>query len=713
MEETKDFEISVELREYWRLLLKRKWTIFLFMGACVILVTLYTLKQPKIYRAKTLVLIDRETPSVLSRVKEVVKLGETGFWGQLQYLNTQMKIIKSRHIAGKVVDYLNLEDSPDFSGPDPIGTLLGMIDVKLIKDSRLVEIDVENKKPEMAQKLANAVAEEYRKANLERKTKATDDATKWLAVQLDNMLVKLKESEIALYKFKQEHNIVTTSLEDKVTMISRKLDAVSEELTKAESKRRVLEIRYEQLRNLAESKNIQTLAQVLTSPLIEKLRETEAELSKEREGLLKRYKEKHPAVQEVDAKLETVREKILKEVQDVILSVQSDLEAAKETEKKIRQTLQKTKNEALTLSKYEIDYGRLKREADNYQRLYKLLLQRQKESDLTRLLHVNNISIIDKAELPKNPVKPRVGLNILLAFIIGLLGGVGLAFLMEHLDNTLKSQEDVENVVGLPFLGLVPSIKNVNKGNKHLPGKVDLYVHEHPKSSMAECARTIRTSLLFTTQGKSPLKLLVTSAGPQEGKTLIATTLSVTMAQAGNDTVLIDTDMRRPRVHKIFEMETGSKGLSAALVGECSLDEAIMKTPVSNLDIIPCGPIPPNPAELIGSEAFRELVRKLEGRYQRLVFDSPPVVAVTDAMVLSDVVDGVVLVLKSGRTTRELAKQAKKQLDDVDAKLLGCVMNDVDLDSRDYGYYHYYYYHKYGYYYGDKSGEKADTGTEA
>jgi len=713
MEEANALESSIDLREYLRILLKRKWTIVLVFVLVVAAVTVVTLRQPKIYSAKTVVLIDRETPSVLGQVKEVVSLGERGYWGQLQYLNTQKKVIRSRHIARKVVEALNLETDPDFSGPDPAGSLIGLLDVQEVKDSRLIEILVEHQKPEKAQKLANTVARAYIEANLERKVQATESATEWLAKQLDKMKQKVTDSEMDLYEFKQKHNVVTTSIEDKATMISKKLDAVSEELTGAEAKRRALEVRHEQLDSLSAAGNVPALVQALKSPLLDKLRENEAELEKERKKLLEKYKERWPAVQEIDAQLKQVRTSLLREIQDILLSVRSDLDAARENETRIRRSLQGTKGEALGLSKHEIEYSRLKREADNYQRLYKILLQRHKESDLTKLLHSNNIAVLDRAELPRAPIKPRVHLNILLACVIGLLGGIGLAFFLEFLDNTVKTQDDVERVVGLPFLGLLPTAREGERaGKKGLAPKVDLYAHEHPKSSMAECARSIRTNVLFTTGGKASLKLLVTSAGPQEGKTTTASTLATTMASSGSRTLLIDTDMRRPRVHKVFGMEA-EQGLSTVIVGETDLDQAIQASAVPSLDVLPCGPVPPNPAELLGSPRFLEIVEALAQRYDRLVFDSPPVVAVTDSMVLAGQVDGVVLVLKSGRTTRELAKQAKKQLDDVGAKLLGCVMNDVDLDAREYGYYHYYYYHKYGYYYGERDKSEAKSEAEA
>ena len=327
--------------------------------------------------------------------------------------------------------------------------------------------------------------------------------------------------------------------------------------------------------------------------------------------------------------------------------------------------------------------------------------------------------MLDAATEPSVPVRPRVKLNLALAIVIGLLGGIGLAFLLEALDTSVKTQEDVEKGLGVAFLGIIPTFtpggvsRSRRRRKRHrrqggpeiLAGShPDLFCHENPKSSAAECCRSIRTNILFMSPDHPPRRLLVTRARPQEGKTTVAISLAITMAQSGARVVIVDSDMRRPRVHTAFGMDN-DEGLSTAVLGTRKVEELVRPTQVPGLDLLPCGPIPPNPAELIHTERFREVVAQLERLYDRVVFDSPPVIAVTDPVVLSRYVDGVVMVLKSLVTNRRAAKFAVKQLRDVGGNILGAVLNDLDLENREYGYYHYYYYRKYGYYYGSREEE--------
>jgi capsular exopolysaccharide synthesis family protein len=286
------------------------------------------------------------------------------------------------------------------------------------------------------------------------------------------------------------------------------------------------------------------------------------------------------------------------------------------------------------------------------------------------------------------------------------LGGLGLAFVIEKLDSTFKGQEDVERVLGLAFLGIVPSITDAalpsNPPEKASIAR-DLFVHTHPKSSVAECCRSIRTNLLFMSPDHPLRRILVTSAGPQDGKTTTAVSLGIAMAQSGNRVLLIDSDMRRPRLHRAFGV-ANELGLSTAVVGEAKIDDCIKRTEVPNLFVLPCGPVPPNPAEMLHADRFHEIIDALASKYDRLIFDSPPLGAVADAAVLSTHVDGTLIVLKAGKTTFEVARRAVATLQSVKAPLAGAILNDLDLESREYGYYYYYYHHGY---YGEEQSNKA------
>jgi capsular exopolysaccharide synthesis family protein len=293
----------------------------------------------------------------------------------------------------------------------------------------------------------------------------------------------------------------------------------------------------------------------------------------------------------------------------------------------------------------------------------------------------------------------------LLAVILGLLGGIGLAFAAEQLDTSITTQEQVEEQLGLTFLGIIPSVARNDDGSAQ-----DLIVHTQPKSAAAECLRAVRTNLLFMSPEKPLRMLLVTSSGPQEGKTTTATSLAVTMAGSGNRVLLVDADMRRPRVHRIFGAPN-SAGLSSLILGDGTLDAAVLATEIPGLQILPCGPVPPNPAELLHTEAFRKVLAEMALRFDRVIIDSPPIGVVADAAVIGAHVDGTVVVLKAGRTSRDVARQAVRQLKDVNAPIFGAVLNDLDLSTQKYGQYGYYY--RYGYYYSDKGTEKKPKSIEA
>jgi len=343
---------------------------------------------------------------------------------------------------------------------------------------------------------------------------------------------------------------------------------------------------------------------------------------------------------------------------------------------------------------------------------------RERETSLAGHLKTNNVRLLDAALVPTAAISPNVGGAAGIALALGLVLGFGLAFLLEMLDSTVKSQEDVEKVAGLAFLGLVPSIPADGAAPEVSPppalvdvirsGSKDLYVLTHPKSAVAECCRAIRTNLLFMSPDKLAKRLLVTSSGPQEGKSTTAINLAISMAQSGLRVVLVDTDMRRPRLHKAFEIPATSDGVSRAIVGEVELGAVIRETGVQNLWLLPCGALPPNPAELLHADRFHALVEDLASRFDRVIFDSPPLGVVTDAAILSRLTDGTILVAKAGRTSKESLRRTEHQLMASGINLLGCILNDLDLSKQGgYG----YYYSRYGYEYGDGDDEAANRAT--
>ncbi|MBL4818781.1 MAG: polysaccharide biosynthesis tyrosine autokinase, partial [Deltaproteobacteria bacterium] len=369
------------------------------------------------------------------------------------------------------------------------------------------------------------------------------------------------------------------------------------------------------------------------------------------------------------------------------------------------------------LNKLGLDYGRLKREVDTNANLYDLVANRLKEIGLIGMLQVNNVSMLDAARVPVAPYKPDWKTNMLASLFFAVFLSLGLALLLEILDQTFKDQEEVESFLGLPFLGIMPAISPESKLPKNptkkelmaLARKKDLYSETHSKSTLSECARAIRTNLLFMTPDKPFRSLLVSSSLAGEGKTTLAVNLAVTMAQAGSRVILVDADLRRPRIHKSFQVEN-EIGLSNLIVNSSDMNEAIVHSSIDNLDLLPCGPVPPNPAELLHTSGFKQTLEELYKRYDKIIFDSPPVSAVTDPVVLGTSVDGVLMVIKTGTTHRNAVKRSVRALQDAHARILGVVLNDSEASKTQYGYSYARYYWYGNYYYGGQYGEKSAEG---
>jgi succinoglycan biosynthesis transport protein ExoP len=394
----------------------------------------------------------------------------------------------------------------------------------------------------------------------------------------------------------------------------------------------------------------------------------------------------------IEAELKTLQKRKAQEVNRVINSLKNDYRVTLAKEKSLKTALAKQKKESLDLNQKAVQYGVLKRETESARNMYEVLIKRFKETTLTEDMRAGNIRVIDRAEVPEHQVKPRKKLNILLAIIVGFVTGIGLAFFFESLDNTIKIPEDVKQHLKIPYLGPVPLFASEKEGNPGDAMRPDLVAFHLPKSTASESFRGIRTSILLSSAESEPQIILVSSAGPREGKTITAANIAVTMAQSGSKVIILDCDMRRPKIHKLFGIPR-EHGISNLLASSSDVEGAIVRTRIPNLDVMPCGPIPPNPSEILGSKRMVNLLDTLRKRYTRIIIDSPPSTAVTDAVVLSKSVDGVILVIRAGETIRQMAKNGVAQFAAVGAPLIGAILNAVDLGRDSYYYYQYYYYY--------------------
>ncbi len=663
-----------------------------------------TIRMPKTYEATCSLVIESTAPQVLEGVKEVIEMAAA----TREFYTTQYRIIRSHEVAQQVIDRLGLaSDASYFGSVDPskpanrdfmVEQLLKKVKVLGVRESHIANIQVSDVDPERATRIANAFADTYIEQNLDFKLEGARSAGTWLGEQTVDLRKKLESSEMELYKFRKERNLLDVGLDDKMGMTRQNLQSLNSKITDVKAKR----IELESIRKLilAAKNNIkeqESLPEIRDNPVVQKLRENYLDLLKTKADLESRYGERHPKIETVEHELAATQHDYATELDNVLRAFDKRYQALVETEDSLLKWMAHEKQQALELAKLETEYRPLARDAENDAKVYSQINQRQKEINLTGMLKANNVRILDRATPPRTPVFPLLRVNLPVGAVAGLIFGLLLAFTIEALDNTIKSPEAAEEMVGAPLLGVVPML---SQSRQHLPTDAperDLAVFKDPSSLAAEACRSIRTNMLFIAAQKEFSLFSVTSPGPQDGKTTVAINLAVTMAQAGGKILLIDTDMRRPRIHRSFGLKS-DKGISSVIAGDTPLKDAISKSEVPSLDVLPCGPMPPNPAELLHTERFRQILAECRSSYDRVILDSPPIGPVTDPAIIGGVTDGVVLVLRAGHTTREATQFARRQLGDAGARILGLVINQTDRKGGRYGY-GYSYYSQYGRYY--------------
>jgi capsular exopolysaccharide synthesis family protein len=478
-------------------------------------------------------------------------------------------------------------------------------------------------------------------------------------------------------------------LQDKVALTPEKLSELNTQLVRAETRRKELESLYSAVTKLPGSmRDAEMIPAIASDPTIQSLRNQILKAEQNTEELSKKFGKKHPAMIKAEEELKVLQQKRDQEIRRVIGSIKTEYELAKSNESSLQRMFSGTKAEALDLNEKFIQYGVLSREVDTNRQLYDALIKRMKEQSVTEEIQTVNVWVVEKAEKPASPVKPRKSLNILLGIIVGLFGGIGLAFFIEYLDNTIKSPEDVETRLGLPVLGVVPLLESKDEN-------IEEIILKEPQSIYAESYKTIRTAILLSSATRPPQNIQVTSMGPDEGKTVTSVNLAITIARSGYSVLLVDSDLRKPRIHTIFRLNNLS-GLSTYLAGATTDIETVFKQPLTNLTVIPSGPIPPNPSELLGSNRTNELISLLNERFDLIIWDSPPLMSVTDSLILSRILDGTIIVTKAGKTTYEIVDRGLKLMkgrreNDIETRILGIVISGLDLKKSDQDYYQNYY----------------------
>lgn len=705
---------DISLAAYWNVLRKRRWTIATATMVLTTLAVIASYRMTPIYRATARVEVEADTPLIQS-LSELYQKAEADD----AFLQTQIQVLKSDNLGWRTIQELRLAENPAFArqsltpATDPERRKLGLIDafrgrvnVQLVPRTRMLLVGFESSDPRLAADVASALVNNYVDYNFREKYDATRQASGWMEQQLDELKAKVEKSQQALVEYERQNQIVNTG--EKQNVLEQMLSDVSRDLTSAESERIQKESLYRQV--LANRAQVAALAH---SELLQKLEEKAADLRGQYTEVTAQYGPKFPRALRLEQQLGEYQSQIAREQNRVIERVRNDYNAAVGREGLAAQAFARQKEELGRLSQLLVQHNILQREFESNQQLYQSLLQRLKDATVSAGLRSTNIHVVDSALPPATPVRPRKPLNIALGFLGGLVLGVMCAFAQEGLDRSIHSADQIESLLLAPALAVIPldrSSRPATRGflsrlhSRRPPrrrGEVAMTVVHRPKSVLAESYRALRTAVLLSSAPAAPKTVLVTSAHMGEGKSVTALNLAQAMAQRKGPVLIMDCDLRKGSVARALELDA-DKGLSTVLSGADTLDGALQQCPEQpNLWVLPCGPVPPNPAELLGSDSMAELWKQLSSRYQHIIIDSPPVLLVTDATILSNLADGVILVAESGKTPRAALLRTRRILDDAGARILGVALNK--LDQRHGGYYDYGYY-RYGYrHYGEYS----------
>ena len=711
------------LLDYFIVLRKHQWLILTFLLTVVTVVTIASFKMKPVFQAAARVEVDKESQNTLpfqdeNSYDEYVDMDN--------YLETQAKILQSETLAFQTIKSLDLGKYPEFGGapgalpfgqggagarrPAILGAFLGRLSVKRVPNSRLIEVGFEAQDPQLAAQVVNAHLQNYIEQNFRSKYDATTQASNWLSAELEELRIKVEKSEDARVAYERENQI--WQIDEKQDITTQKLGDLSKAVTDAQTALAEKEALY----RMATSGNVDALPAVRDNLVIQDLLKRKSDLDEQYAEATNQYGPNYPKVQRLADQQKEVEGDLEKARKTMADGIEEDYNTARRHVEILQAALDKQKADANDLAEKLVQYHILQHDAESNKQLYDGLLQKLKEAGISAGLRSSNIRVVDPALAPTSPSRPQKARNILLAFLVGLVGGVGLAIFREYLDNTVKSPDDIESLTGLPSLAVVPSLPGLNGHHSRLSWgsrgglpqaasgpRVELLSYVQPKSQISEAFRALRTSLLLSQAEHPPQVILVTSALPREGKTTAAVNLGVTLAQLGDRTLLLDSDLRKPGIRRALNLTIGKEtGLSSYLAGVCTLDDVITPHPtISNLSAMTTGPVPPSPADLLSSHRMREAIAELRHSFKFIVIDSPPIMAATDAVILSALTDGVLLVVRSGETPKEAFTRSRDLLSAVKSRLLGVVLNAVDSSAPDYYYSYRYYPYAYGYGYGE------------
>jgi succinoglycan biosynthesis transport protein ExoP len=755
---------SINFRAIWRTVMKRKWLILVIVFIVTSAATIEVYRTKSIYKATASIEVRKDATTLVKTQNLVVQTDDT------DTMNTYMYMIKSRPLLLRVAESLKLDQNPKFFDvssrksiaeamqtifnrvrssnepklPTPIknipatdltkemspeekakwspyaGVIGGGLSVDQLPAARLIMVSYIHTDPETAAAVANTVSQHFIEQNFKSKTENFTKTSEWLDRTTRELKAKVEQAEEAQANYLRDNDMsfVGKTAESSGNLGTDKFLHFYEQVQRAEAERALKQSLYEEVKK----GNILALPEVFADTQMGELQKKLRELKVLKSQLEVNYGEKHPKMIEVNEQIATVARQIESNVGTLESKLKAEYEKALREEKQLKSILERSKTEATQQNRAEIEYNMLKQEVDTQRTLYNEFLTKTSQVDLQRIEQNNNLQLAEPAEAPTAPIGPDRLKTIMTWMLLSLAAGVGLAFFLDYLDNTIKTVEDVSQYAQLPALGVIPAMggrnirklagvkkggstalaKSSNGGALTMPGQIAAL---ESRSSVAEAYRVLRTSVMLSSAGGPPKMILVTSGQPGEGKTTTTVNTAVSLAQLGASVLIIDCDLRKPSTHKVFGVDH-SRGVSTYLSRNVPLEDLIQKLPVPNLSLLACGPIPPNPAELISSEKMKSMLEQLSERYDHILIDSPPLMHVTDPVILSTMVEGVIIVVQAGRSTRDVVRRARQELTTVGAKIFGVVLNNVDF-ARD-GYDDYYYSRYYESYGNDRSKASGD-----
>lgn len=726
-------EEEIHLRDYWKILSKRRTLVLIFFFLTVGMVTVFSFSISPTYISTTRLLLEKENPTI-SFTRSVgyfeVKQADELFQTHKELMETRsfadrvvrkFQLDKHAYVLNKIENNKNslvvlgkgwlkqtlegllpapvrpVSPSPEIEfleelDPDLTDMVLEAIEVEHERGSDIFQISYLSDDPNFAVFMANGIARTYIEHNLNIRITPFKNAVEWLSGSIVELREKLEGSERSLQKYKEDKEIV--SFESRENVITQKLKELISQIVRAGGKKQEAEARYKQIKSVINKPELlATVPDIMNNPVIQSLRIGELKGKQKISEYSSKYGYKHPTMIKARADLKEIRNSLISEARKMLNAAKTEFQIARSRETSLKRAIEKQKQEVLDLSRKAIEFNVVSGEVQTNKRFYALLLNKLQEASLSSGISVSNVQIVDPAVLPVEPIKPRKVRNILLSVIFGLFGGIGMVFFIEYMDDTIKTQEDVERTLGLPFLGIIPTAKDI-KSN----------LTANSNSGTAEFFRTLHTTIMFSSPDKPCKVILVTSTIPNEGKTTISSNLAISMAKMKKKTLLIDLDFRRPSIHKFFELEN-EIGASDIIAGNNDVSTALKKMPGNPYLVVLTGgtPAPDASFEHLNSDRLKKMLDEFSKRFDHIILDSPPIMAFSDSLMLANLVDRVLLVVWGGVTAADIIKKGINSLGTFKAKITGVVLNNLSIARGDHYQYYYSYYDEYM---GDKAKKK-------